>query len=250
MTTTIDTTPVELADRIRPLLPTSLLTFDVDGVLAPIVEHADEAALTPGVGERLAALATEACVAILSGRALESLERLFAFPPELHVVGSHGLEVRGAEMSSLDDDEQFVFDQLEIIATRGVEAAGDGAWLEYKPASVVLHTRSADPVLAAPAVQAVSNLASMVNGAQVKAGSSVIEMLARRASKGDALTELSATLERTPVVYFGDDITDEDAFRVMGDDDVSVRVGPGDTAATYRLPDPASVAELITLLTG
>lgn len=248
MTAALDTTPPALADHIRPLLRTSLLTFDVDGVLAPIVEHADDATLTPGVGDDLAALATEACVAILSGRALESLERLFAFPAELHVIGSHGLEIRGTEPPALDEDEQFVFDQLEIIAARGVEAAGDGAWLEYKPASVVLHTRSSDPVLATPAAEAVTNLASMINGAQVKAGSSVVEMLARQASKGDALIGLSATLQRTPIVYFGDDVTDEDAFRAMGDDDISVRVGPGDTAATYRLPDPASVAELITLL--
>lgn len=248
MTVTIDTTPSALAELIRPMLATGLLAFDVDGVLAPIVEHADDATLTPGVGANLASLATGACVAILSGRALESLERLFAFPPELHVIGSHGLEVRGSEAPALDDDERFVFEQLEILATRAADAAGEGAWLEYKPASVVLHTRSADRALAEPAVEAVSNLATMISGAQVKAGSSVVEMLARRASKGDALSGLATAVDRTPVVYFGDDVTDEDAFRAMGDDDVSVRVGPGDTAARFRLPDTTAVAELLTVL--
>jgi trehalose 6-phosphate phosphatase len=246
----IDMTPRELAELIRPLLPTGLLAFDVDGVLAPIVEHADDATLTPGVGDHLASLTASTCVAILSGRALQSLERLFAFPPEIHVIGSHGLEARGSRPPDLDDDERFVFEQLEIIGGRAVDAAGDGAWLEYKPASVVLHTRSADRIRAAPAVEAVSNLASMITGAQVKAGSSVVEMLARRASKGEALSGLAAAIDRTPIVYFGDDVTDEDAFRAMGDDDVSVRVGPGATAAAYRLPDPAAVSELIALLAG
>jgi trehalose 6-phosphate phosphatase len=248
VTATIDTTPSALAELIRPLLTTGLLAFDVDGVLAPIVEHADDAMLTPGVGDHLVSLATDACVAILSGRALESLERLFAFPPEIHVIGSHGLEVRGSERPDLDDDERFVFEQLEILASRAVTAVGDGAWLEYKPASVVLHTRSADQTLAVPAVEAVANLATKISGAQVKTGSSVVEMLARSASKGDALSGLAIAVGRTPIVYFGDDVTDEDAFRAMGTDDVSVRVGPGVTAATYRLPDPTAVSELIALL--
>lgn len=248
MTAAIDTTPRALAELIGPLLPTGVLAFDVDGVLAPIVEHADDATLTPGVGDHLASLTAVTCVAILSGRALQSLERLFAFPAEIHVIGSHGLEVRGSEPPDLNDDERFVYEQLEIIATRAVDAAGDGAWLEYKPASVVFHTRAADPTLAAPAVEAVSNLATMITGAQVKAGSSVVELLARRASKGEALSGLAAVLDRAPIVYFGDDVTDEDAFRAMGDDDVSVRVGPGDTAARYRLPDPAAVSELIAIL--
>ena len=151
---------------------------------------------------------------------------------------------------TLDDDEQYTFDQLEIIASRGVDAAGDGAWLEYKPASVVIHTRSADESLATPAVEAVSNLAAMIDGAQVKPGSGVVELLARTASKGDALLALARRLDRSPIVFLGDDVTDEDAFRVMADHDVSVRVGPGDSAARYRLADTDAVAELLDRLSS
>jgi trehalose-phosphatase len=231
-------TPAELADLIRPQLADGLVAFDVDGVLAPLVDHADDSRLQQGVHEALSALAATATVAIVSGRALESLERLFAFPASLYVIGSHGLEVRGA-------DEQYTFDQLEIIGSRGTAAAGEGAWLEYKPASVVLHTREADSVLAAPAVEAVSNLARMIDGAQVKPGSDVVELLARTASKGDALLALAGGLGRSPIIYFGDDVTDEDAFRMMADTDIAVRVGPGDTAARYRLAGPTEVADLL-----
>lgn len=248
MTGPVDIAAEELADLIGRHLDTALLAFDVDGVLAPLVDHADEAELQPGVPEGLAALATRTDVAIVSGRALESLDRLFAFPPELHVIGSHGLEVRGHAEPTLDDDEQYTFDQLEIIGTRGVDAAGPGAWLEYKPASVVLHTRAAELRLAEPAIEAVTNLAQMIDGAQVKPGSDVVELLARTASKGEALLELAARLDRSPVIYLGDDVTDEDAFRMMSDVDVSVRVGPGDTAARFRLPGPTAVAELIAVL--
>lgn len=240
-----DIGPGELAGLMRPLINDGLLAFDVDGVLAPIVEHADDAMLTPGVRESLSSLSKVATVAIVSGRAIESLDRLFTFPSSLHVIGSHGLEVRGENAPTLDDDERFTFEQLEIIAARGVNAAGDGAWLEHKPASVVLHTRSADPILAERATTAVANLASAISGAQVKPGSGVVELLARTASKGEALLALAHRLGRAPIAYLGDDVTDEDAFRAMGDDDISVRVGAGESSARYRIADPTAAAELL-----
>ena len=246
----VDTTPDELAERVRPHLGAGLFAFDVDGVLAPLVDHADDSILLPGVHTALARLAELTSVAIVSGRALESLERLFDFPDQLHVIGSHGLEVRGSDPPALDDDEHYTFEQLEIIATRGVDAAGEGAWLEYKPASIVLHTREADPTLARPAATAVANLAEMIDGAQVTPGSDVIELLARHASKGTALLELADRLTCAPIVYLGDDVTDEDAFRLMGDDDIAVRIGPGESAARFRLDGPDAVAELLGLLLG
>lgn len=240
--------PDELADIVRPVLPQALIAFDVDGVLAPLVDHADESALIDGVHGDLTDLSALTEVAIVSGRSLESLERLFAFPSTLHVIGSHGLETRGVDAPELDDDEQYTFEQLEIIGSRGAEAAGPGAWLEYKPASVVLHTRTADPTLAGPAVDAVTNLAGMIDGATVKPGSNVVELLARGASKGTALMALSDRLARRPIVYLGDDVTDEEAFRTMGANDVSVRVGPGESSASYRLADATAAAHVLALL--
>jgi len=244
-----DIAPSELADLVRPRVDTALIAFDVDGVLAPLVDHADQSVLLPDTHESLAMLAGITEVAIISGRAMESLERLFSFPADVHVIGSHGLEERGIDAAALDDDERYTFEQLEIIAERGVDAIGDGAWLEYKPASVVLHTREADPSRATPAVDAVTNLARMIDGAHVKPGSNVVELLARTASKGDALLGLASRLDRSPLVYFGDDVTDEDAFRVMADDDIAVKVGPGNSAARFRLDGPEAVVELLSELT-
>jgi len=248
MTGPADVSPAELAVLVRPHLETALVAFDVDGVLAPLVDHADDAELLDGVRDGLAALAGLTAVAIVSGHSLERLDRLFDFPAEFDVIGSHGLEVRSDEAPVLDDDEQYTFDQLEIIASRGVTAAGDGAWLEYRPASVVLHTHQADAGLAVPAVDAVTNLARMIDGAQVEPGSDVVELSARTASKGEALLHLAERHERSPIVYLCDDATDEDAFSMMSDQDISVRVGPGDSAAAHRLPGPAAAAEFVTLL--
>jgi trehalose-phosphatase len=241
--------PAALAERLGPVLAHALVGFDVDGVLAPIVQHAHEARLSPGVHGALERLAERTDVAILSGRSLGDLERLFEFPDGVHVIGSHGLEVRGTDGVVLDTDEQYTFDRLETLGRTTVEAAGQGAWLEYKPASVVVHTRAADPGLAEPAVEAVTRLAGLVDGAQVKPGHHVIELLARSASKGEALLALARRLDRSPLVFLGDDVTDEEAFALMGEDDISVRVGGGATVARYRLGGPDDVVALLDRLT-
>ena len=245
---TTATTPTELAELLRPSLSGGLFGFDVDGVLSPIVEHAQDSRLLPGTRGRLAALSEHTTVVVLSGRSLDDLERLFHFPTGLHVIGSHGLEARDAEQMALDGAEAERFTELEALGLAAVAGAGEGAWLEYKPASVVVHTRSADSSAANAAVDALLPRARAVDGAHVKRGHEVVELMARRASKGDALMHLAGTCERSPVIYFGDDLTDEDVFEQMSDDDVSVRVGPGDTLARFRLDDPAAVAATITEL--
>jgi trehalose 6-phosphate phosphatase len=74
-------------------------------------------------------------------------------------------------------------------------------------------------------------------------GKKVVELRARGTSKGTAVARLAARHpDRTPV-YLGDDVTDEDAFRALHDahpDAVTVKVGVGETAARYRLPDVAA----------
>ena len=55
-------------------------------------------------------------------------------------------------------------------------------------------------------------------------------------------TSPSATL------FAGDDRTDEDGFAVLGEDDVAIRVGGGETIAPYRLPDAEAVAESLWLI--
>jgi len=238
----VDITPERLAAEVAPLLGAALVGFDVDGVLAPIVEKAQDAALSPGVLDEIERLAMRARIVIVSGRSVGDLDR-FSFPPTLEVVGSHGLERRGMPPLALDDDEQYTFEQLELLATRAVDAAGSGAWLEYKPASVVIHVREADRGLADRAIAAVENLANMIDGAHVKHGHMVCELLARTGSKGETITELRQPGQ--PVVFLGDDVTDESVFEAMVDGDLGVRVGPGDTAASYRLSDPDAVVDFL-----
>ena len=243
----LDVSPAELAGVVD-LARRPLIGLDVDGVLSPIVERAHEAALLPGVGEALFHIARCAPVAVVSGRSLTDLDSLFGFPDEVEVIGSHGLERRGAMPLQLDPSEEHRLDQLRELATEASRGAGSGAWVEHKPASVVLHVRGAAPDRAADAVDQLVAVAATLDGAHVKPGHAVVELMARPTSKAIAVEALRRELDVSRVVFVGDDRTDEEVFAGLGRGDVSVRVGPGDTIAHHRLAGPDAVLAWLELL--
>ena len=69
-------------------------------------------------------------------------------------------------------------------------------------------------------------------------GKDVVEISVLSASKGEALTALRDELAAPVVLYAGDDVTDEHAFEALRADDVTVKVGPGETAARFRVDGP------------
>jgi trehalose 6-phosphate phosphatase len=49
-------------------------------------------------------------------------------------------------------------------------------------------------------------------------------------------------------MYLGDDVTDEDGFRALAPEGLTVKVGDGDTAARYRLADTTGALALLERL--
>ena len=239
--------PAAVADDVAGRPGPLLAAFDVDGVLAPIVSHAADAALLPGVLDALIALAALTPVGVVSGRAVENLER-FGFPESFLVAGSHGAERRGVPLVPLSALERQRLDRLHALAERAAADAGPGAWVETKPTSVVLHVREADAERGAAAIDQLARLAALVSGAHVRRGHSVLELATRTATKAAAIAAMRLDLPPGPVLYVGDDITDEDVFSSLTPVDIGVRVGPGPTAATKRLRDPRAVLTLVRRL--
>ena len=185
---------------------------------------------------------------ILSGRSLDDLSTTFSFPETIDVYGSHGIERRGEPSHDLDADERRRFDDLHDLVARAAAMAGDGAWIERKPTSVVLHVRQADADAGREAIDWLRSAVRSVPGAAAKDGQSVIELLSRDASKATALQQERERVGAATVCFVGDDITDEEAFRSLGDGDIGVRVGTGETSATARLRNPADVATMLRTL--
>jgi trehalose 6-phosphate phosphatase len=236
--------PAAVADDVAGRPGRLFAAFDVDGVLAPIVSHAADAALLPGVLDALIALAALTPVGVVSGRAIENLER-FGFPESFLVAGSHGAERRGVPLAPLSALERQRLGRLHFLAVRAAADAGSGAWVETKPTSVVLHVREADAERGELALDELARLAALVSGADVRRGHAVVELATRPATKAAAVGAMRLELPPGQVLYVGDDITDEEVFSSLTPVDVGVRVGPGATAATRRLRDPQDVLTLV-----
>ena len=222
-----------------------LVASDFDGTLAPIVNDPASARPLPRAAAALVALAdlpsTE--VALVSGRGLAILREYSGMPASVHLVGSHGAE--------FDTGFEHEVDQAllaRIIAELNAIAAGrPGVTVEPKPASVALHVRNASPADGQDALD-LAQLASDAWGAQLTEGKAVLEFAVISTDKGEAVDILRERGAATAVVFLGDDVTDEKAFRRMTSADVGIKVGPGETLAGYRVESPDDVAEVLVYL--
>ncbi len=233
--------PSELATAIElfAAAPTVLVASDFDGVLAPLVLDPMASRPLPGTIESLEGLAAlpSTYAAVVSGRDLETLTQLTGLAGSIVTrIGSHGGQSSAAgAAAALTDDQRADIDALTEELDR-VAAAHPGAVLEHKPAAVVLHTRRmADESTARDAEAAALEVTTRHTGLHVLHGKHVVEVSVVRADKGSALLALRDEVGADAVAYFGDDVTDEDAFRALGPDDVTVKVGPGETAARFRV---------------
>jgi len=81
-----------------------------------------------------------------------------------------------------------------------------------------------------------------------RTGDRILEYSSRDEGKDTAIAVLRERTGATGILFAGDDVTDEDALRVLGDGDLGVRVGAGETAATLRVESPQQIAELLEVI--
>ena len=226
--------------RRRPLLVAS----DYDGVLAPLVGDPSAAVPLPGVGAALQRLAAhdDVVVALVSGRGVADLRAVSGFEGPYRWIGSHGAEYDGPLTGELAASRDALVDRLAPLV-----AAVPGARLEVKPASVAVHVRQVTDRAAATALLAEADAAADPSLTK-KPGKEVLELAVTDADKGSALLRLRDDLGAAATVYLGDDRTDEDAFRALSPDDLTVKVGEGETVARHRVADPAAVVILLEAL--
>jgi trehalose-phosphatase len=230
-----------------------LVALDFDGVCAPIVEVPSAARALPATSAAVAALAAAdgVEVAFVSGRQLADLRAVAAPPDGALLVGSHGAETSfdGGGLLSPEQADLLARADAALVAITGRHP---GTRLERKPTGVVLHTRvAARDVAAAATAEALAGPATWP-GVHVTHGKEVVELAVTGATKGSILAALRQRLGLATggVLYAGDDVTDERAFAVLDDDagDVTVKVGPGDTAARHRVAGPPEVATFLARL--
>jgi trehalose 6-phosphate phosphatase len=231
-------------DAAPPFAPDPAFFLDIDGTLLDIEGHPDDVHIGCAELELVSGLhrATGGALALISGRPLAGIDVLF-HPLRLPIAGQHGAERRDA--SGQRHRHRFPVEALHraAVPVRKFVARNEGLVFEDKGASVALHYRLA-PQLQAAVKATIDEAARSAGGAlEVQVGKMVYELKPAGVDKGSAIGEFMREAPfagRTPV-FLGDDVTDEFGFRVVNRlGGHSVKVGQGQTAARWRLADPAA----------
>jgi trehalose 6-phosphate phosphatase len=229
--------------------PGDALFLDFDGTLAEIGPDPDAIRLPGPTFQALEALAQRLgeALAVISGRDLRDLAA--RTPTGVWRVGAHGLEVLPpgrVPPPPLPPPPEALLAPLRAAAER------PGVRLELKGPIAALHYRAA-PEAQAACLDAARAAARALTGHVAQAGKMVVEVKPDTAHKGRALRRLVSLppfASRRPVML-GDDATDEDAMcAAVALGGLAVKVGPGDSVALHRAPDPEAVRAWLTREAG
>lgn len=236
-----------------------LLALDFDGTLAPIVPTPDEAALLPSAHTALARLLQRAdtIVAVVSGRALADVRTRVGLDA-VHYAGNHGLEIEGpGGVHRLHDEAELARPALAACAQAlRADFAGDNTILvEDKRLSLSVHFRLVADSARERAIrdQVERRCGDPRHGLRLTDGKKVVEIRpAVDWDKGRATGFLVDTLlngaMHAPVVYIGDDRTDEDAFAILRGRGEGVLVADSVPASSQALAWLRSPDEVVTLI--
>lgn len=228
------------------------LFLDFDGTLAPFHPDRMMAHPLPGTADAIRAIDAlpATSVAIVSGRPIAEILTLLG---DLGVVisGAHGYELRvpgaGEQVVTIKPEQGLILD----AAYRQALDVFPPERVERKAASVAAHVRGLDPVAASEAVERLERrwrAAGSGDLVEYRPFNGGLELRAVGRTKGTVIEEMLAGGRPDALpIYIGDDDTDEDAFRVLADRGIGIKVGPEDavTLAAGRVPDCESVRDLL-----
>jgi trehalose 6-phosphate phosphatase len=234
---------------------TPAIFLDYDGTLTPIVSRPEDAVLDPKMRQTLQDLAANCFVAVISGRDLPDVRNLVGLD-NLVYAGSHGFDIAGPQGQRLahQSGREFLpaLDRSEKDLRARLEDHIPGVQVERKKFSVAVHYRRAADSRVGEVEQVVDQVHAASGRLRKSTGKKLFELQPDLDwHKGKALLWLldRLGLNRPDVVplYLGDDVTDEDAFKVLQERGLGIAVQdePAPTAARYRLRDPDEVQKFL-----
>lgn len=241
----VEAEDVSILVRDKPLV----LLLDYDGCLVPIATTPEKAAPDPELLRLLHQLLErdDLYVSVVSGRSRDDLSLWFKHLP-LHLFAEHGAWERppgGVWRARLDaSDAEWKKTVQEVLHTASIEVPG--SFVEEKSFALVWHFRMADPRIAETKARELQfQLTEMLATAplMIIPGKKILEVRHAAVHKGDAVTTLRYLLGELPYqfVAIGDDITDEDMFRHLPREGISIHVGEPAGLAQYVMRDPATL---------
>ncbi|HWI17976.1 MAG TPA: trehalose-phosphatase [Vicinamibacterales bacterium] len=221
--------------------------LDIDGTLVDLADTPGTVKLDPALPGLVEALyqSSGGAVALITGRSIADADRLFP-KRRLPIAGQHGHERRSADGTVTRHRVSPEALDAARHALRATVERHPRLLLEDKGLCLALHYRRA-PQLAATAHRAIRKAQALLGDQySVHHGKRIVELTPAGRDKGLAIRAFmrESPFRAKPPVFIGDDVTDEHGFAMvnqLGGD--SIKVGPGTTAARWRLPSVAAVLE-------
>jgi len=231
------------------------LFLDYDGTLVPIKNAPELAVVRPSRRRLLEQLSQNAFVCIVSGRSLVDIQKLASIK-NIAYIGNHGLEISYCGREWIHPKARRIKPVLKNVLERIRRRTRDwpGLLVENKGLTGSIHYRR----LAAPLPKKLRDITEHEVGLRSRElklteGKKVFEIRPNiEWDKGRGVRELIRWLDvNEPAlrIYIGDDQTDEDAFRALCRNDITILVGKRlNSHARSRLPDVQAVWKFLGAL--
>lgn len=223
----------------------TLFAFDLDGTLAPIVPDPSKIGIQDEVRQKLIRLDTMTPVAVITGRSRDDARLHLGFTPRF-LVGNHGAEGLPDQKINHHNFLLLCRGWKEQLTQLMPDMAAHGIVLEDKGETIALHYRQApDPERARECIEIA--IAGLTPPPRPVAGIFVENLIPKSAPhKGAALEVLMGHMGCQRAIFVGDDITDEDVFRLKNPSILGIRVGRDTkSAAGFYLREQQEISTLL-----
>lgn len=228
-----------------------LVLLDYDGTLTPFVSDPEAAIPSDELYALLKGLASDPqnTVAISSGRDHATLEKWFGQLP-ICLAAEHGAFYKdaGRWYTNLPDR---TWDEEIIRVMRQMTDKTPGAKLEIKQTTLVWHYRNVNPWLASVREEQLLNELSemcMTRHLQIMKGNKIVEIKSPDYTKGSEARRLLSKTDYDFILAVGDDVTDEDMFRALPAQAITVKIGSMSDHARFNLQSQSEVLPFLKAL--
>lgn len=228
-----------------------LILLDYDGTMVPFFKNPQDARPDKPLLQLLERLSADVRnnVVIISGRDSETLGKWLGHLP-VEIIAEHG-----AKFKEAGSRKWFSYPGLSTEWKKAVSntfasysAAIPGAFIEEKAYSIAWHYRAADKISEETVKQVIYDLKTKMDTSSldILEGNKVIEVKSHAVNKGKAAQQLTTRKGYDFILAIGDDTTDEDMFKALPPESITIKVGSNMSAAHYC---QASFIEVRSLLT-